>query len=778
MFERLAEDQRGIWTSPAKVRSRDLSWIMPLGGITAGLVATDRAATRHVSQDPNSLRGYRTISNGGVTALVGAAGGLALWGMKTHEGHKRETGFLAAEALVNSLIATETLKFSFGRERPNQGDGQGQFFQGGKSFPSEHAAAAWSIAGILAHEYPGPMTKFLAYGLAAAVSVSRVRAREHFPSDVLVGSALGWMVSQRIYRQRHNPELGGAIWGGSGTRSEEENEASLRKLGSTYVPLDSWIYPALERLAALGYIETAFGGVKPWTRTECSRLLAEAREAVEVRAEFGNDFMQAEARALEGSLAREFAREESLATGTDNRALELESAYARATSISGSVLTDGYHLGQTVAYEFGRAFREGNNFVSGSSVRATLGPVFFYVRGEYQHAPSAPALPGAAIAILAERDQVPTPAARPFGAINRFALLDAYAGVNISGLQFSFGKQSLAWGPGPGGSLLLSNNAEPISMVRIAPVEPMRLPSILHILGPARLEQFYGRLEGHTGNSQPWIYGQKFSFKPLRSLEFAYSRTTLVGGSGHPLTAGNVFRSMLGRVDPATGSVPGDSRTAVDWTWRVPGLRDFVVFYGEIEDDDDLIPFQNLTKSVFRPGIYLTRLPHLTKWDAHVEWTSSDSPGRKPYQGHGDLNYWNLDYRDGYTNRGNLMGNTVGREGRTLQAWTRYWISPRHTLDLTWKLSQVRKDYLSGGANWQDVQARYAVALRSGLNLKTALQYEHIGSFPLLFAGARNNLTASVEIGFEPQRILHFSSGAAGAKPGAQSASGSSGRQP
>ncbi len=51
--------------------------------------------------------------------------------------------------------------------------------------------------------------------------------------------------------------------------------------GSTYVPLDSWIYPALERLAALGYIHTQFAGIRPWTRLECARLIDEAGERVQ-----------------------------------------------------------------------------------------------------------------------------------------------------------------------------------------------------------------------------------------------------------------------------------------------------------------------------------------------------------------------------------------------------------------------------------------------------------------------------------------------------------------
>src|SRR5260370_5357698 len=103
----------------------------------------------------------------------------------------------------------EGLKYSLRRERPYQGDGSGAFFQGGgTSFPSEHAAAAWSVAGVIAHEYPGPLTKIMAYGLASLADISRVRARQHFPSDGLVGSVIGNIGAQNTYSRHHDPNLG------------------------------------------------------------------------------------------------------------------------------------------------------------------------------------------------------------------------------------------------------------------------------------------------------------------------------------------------------------------------------------------------------------------------------------------------------------------------------------------------------------------------------------------------------------------------------------------
>src|SRR5467141_1830203 len=279
---RFLEDQKQIWTSPARLRFSDTDWLVPLSGITAGLFVTDRDFSKHLSQNPTTISHYKTLSNAGVGALVGGAGGMWMLGHVSHNEHWSETGFLAGEAALNSLVAVESFKYSLRRERPYQGDGRGPFFQSGRtSFPSEHAAAAWSVAGVVAHEYPGPFTKIMAYGLASLVSVSRVKAHQHFPSDVVVGSVIGNVVAQDIYSRHHDSELGGGEWRSFSQLFRGEGNSSPANQGSPYVPLDSWIYPALDRLKGMGMIDSGFTGVRPWTRSECVRMLTEASDKVD-----------------------------------------------------------------------------------------------------------------------------------------------------------------------------------------------------------------------------------------------------------------------------------------------------------------------------------------------------------------------------------------------------------------------------------------------------------------------------------------------------------------
>ncbi|HWN75876.1 MAG TPA: phosphatase PAP2 family protein, partial [Candidatus Udaeobacter sp.] len=175
--ERFLLDQKEIWISPAKLRFTDLGWIVPYGGVASTLFLTDKDASAHISHVPSTVSHYDTISNAGIAAMLGGAAGMWMLSYPKHNEHWRETGFLAGEAVINSLVVTEAMKYSLGRQRPNEGNGSGPFFNGGVSFPSEHASAAWAAAGVIAHEYPGPLTKIAVYALAGLVDYSRVRAR-------------------------------------------------------------------------------------------------------------------------------------------------------------------------------------------------------------------------------------------------------------------------------------------------------------------------------------------------------------------------------------------------------------------------------------------------------------------------------------------------------------------------------------------------------------------------------------------------------------------------
>src|SRR5450631_2950830 len=192
----------------------------------------------------------------------------------------------------------------------------------------------------MAHEYPSPLMKFLSYGMASVVSVSRINAKQHFPSDVLVGAAIGYLTSEYVYRKHHKPDLPGGSWEFPMVHAGVHSNWPVKLMGSPYVPLDSWIYPAMERLAALGYINTAVASMRPWTRMECARLVDEAADRIVDDAGGEN-----EAARLYRDLLGEFRREVDLVGGGDNAKVRLESGYTRRTEIVGKPRTGGFHYG-------------------------------------------------------------------------------------------------------------------------------------------------------------------------------------------------------------------------------------------------------------------------------------------------------------------------------------------------------------------------------------------------------------------------------------------------
>src|SRR5438132_4123977 len=205
----ILHDQRAIWLSPVHTERSDVKWLAPLGVSTAILLATDRHTSAELIEGgnhPTRLRISADISRLGTFYTTGAAAAVFYFvGRTTHNARARETGLLSAEALIDSGIVTSALKLATQRPRPNFDNGRGDFRDDGDSFPSGHATNAWALAAVVGQEYKArPLVKWGVYGIATAVSISRYTGRNHFLSDVLVGSAIGYGVGRYVYRAHHD----------------------------------------------------------------------------------------------------------------------------------------------------------------------------------------------------------------------------------------------------------------------------------------------------------------------------------------------------------------------------------------------------------------------------------------------------------------------------------------------------------------------------------------------------------------------------------------------
>ncbi|HYM06334.1 MAG TPA: phosphatase PAP2 family protein [Terriglobales bacterium] len=199
-------DQRGLYAAPFK--PSNFKWDALVLAGTGALLATDRRIENQLPDGPTQR--YQNSSNIALGGLAASAAGLWAYGLKTSNPHATETGNLELETLTNTFLFYAPMQFIAGRQRPGEGNGNGDFFRHhsmNTSFPGGHAMFTWGMATVLAREYPKTWVRVLAYGAAGTVTVSRFMAHDHWSSDMLVGSVLGFAIGTHIFHSHCDPEL-------------------------------------------------------------------------------------------------------------------------------------------------------------------------------------------------------------------------------------------------------------------------------------------------------------------------------------------------------------------------------------------------------------------------------------------------------------------------------------------------------------------------------------------------------------------------------------------
>jgi membrane-associated phospholipid phosphatase len=206
----VAEDEKGIVLSPLHAPPEELWWIVPFGVATGVGIHYDTEAIQDLGIHTTRENDFNKLSDyAGLYIPFAAAGvGYAAGSVKRND-YLKETAVLSAEAMADAGILDEGLKYTLDRENPMLNNAKGGFWPGGPkswpnspSMPSEHAMNVWAFAHVVAGQYNGIATKAVVYGVASTVSVSRVLARQHFPSDVLVGSTFGWLIGGYVLHHR------------------------------------------------------------------------------------------------------------------------------------------------------------------------------------------------------------------------------------------------------------------------------------------------------------------------------------------------------------------------------------------------------------------------------------------------------------------------------------------------------------------------------------------------------------------------------------------------
>nr|WP_246409674.1 capsule assembly Wzi family protein [Granulicella aggregans] len=526
--------------------------------------------------------------------------------------------------------------------------------------------------------------------------------------------------------------------------------------GSVYIPVDNWIYPELVRLYELGYADTLSLGLRPWTRRSVLHVLEKSQ------AEILNGDSE-EAKGIFATLVDELDTERETGHAARPIVYGTESVYTRLMGISGTPLRDSFHLGQTISNDYGRPYEHGFNAIAGFSTLAEAGRFSLYVRAEYEHAPSATGYSLALANQLSLGDiigpyQAPnapqaTIPAGPISAQNPFRIVEANLSYHVLSHEISFGKSDAWLGPAAGASMAWSNNAEDIYSFRINRIEPLRIPLLSRITGPFRYDFFYGSLKGHTAPNSPYVHSESLSFQPTGNLQIGFQRTIIFGGKDHaPVTLHTFLKGFFSTANTTAAEKfsradPGARFSSFNLSYRLPYLRHYATFYVDSNVHDDVSPIDAPRRAAFRTGIDLSQFPRIPKLELRVEAVSTDPRITQSQQG--GFFYYETVQKQGYTNKGLLLGDSIGREAKGGQAWLTYHLAPKEWIQLEYLNKKIPNDFV-GGTTQNQFKASVVKRFHQDIELNAYVQYE-AWKAPIYKTGRQSDTTAAAQVTWFPK---------------------------
>jgi hypothetical protein len=570
--------------------------------------------------------------------------------------------------------------------------------------------------------------------------------------------------------------------------SQPASACEPSRLDSPYIPVDSWVYPAIWRLYALDFVDTVYLGMRPYTRSSVDHMLEEAGAKIE-DADPGP--ATDEAQGIYEALMHELHSDEQGPCMTLQGKSRVESIYSVERGISGTPLRDSFHLGSTIVNDYGRPYQHGFNDYSGASGYAAAGRFLIYARGEFQAAPSGTGYSTGLAQTLASTVDItkyffnntcaangsgPTCVPLPLNLLSTIPLgpiasttdgrvMEAYVSAHFLNHEISFGKQDDWLGPGLGAGMAYSNNAENIYSFRINRIEPLHVPGLSYITGPFRYEFLIGSLKGHVFPNDPWVHVEKVSFKPTQNLEFGFERTVIWGGQDHePITLHTFLRSFFSVTAPTSGkyspSDPGARFGAFDVSYRLPLMRKWLTFYTDSEAHDEVSPPDAPRRSSYRPGLYLSHVPGIPKLDLRAEAANTDPSTRDSQGGH--FEYWEGVQRQGYTNKGQLFGDWIGREDKGGQAWATYHLSGNEWIQASVRTQKATKDFIPGGTTLSDIAFQAVKRIGKDFEINGSFAYErwkapiYPTGTPVYPATQQTATTTTIQLTWYPKNKLSF----------------------
>ena len=450
---------------------------------------------------------------------------------------------------------------------------------------------------------------------------------------------------------------------------------------------DNHVYHLLERLEAEGLIQSSFLTTKPLRRQEILRLILEAESNAGESSPFVGGLIQ--------SVKEHYQHdrdEKQFIKPLENPFVE----YTYADSEDAGRLSynnDGYH------------YKKGSNLLLGFSSAAAFSRLSLSVEPEVRH----------------NEDNT------------EIELNRAYGIVSFSGIDLEFGKDSQWWGPGYHGSILLSNNAEPLTIVKVSNGQPVVLPWLFRYLGLFKFTFFATQLESERVIPRPYLWGMRINLKPFPYIEIGLQRTALLGGEGRSSDLNTWIKSLTGRGENEVGSGAGDQRAGFDLKVTIPFRWQPVQVYAEGagEDEAGFLP----SNWAYLGGIYFPRILNLERLDFRAEYVSNHVDNKpNVWYNHGV-------YKSGYTYKGDIIGHHMGTDSKDLFFEAGYMLPgmkggraalayDREEHNLSEDVRETKDEYA----------LRVAVPMKKDFFLEASYSYSRIKNFDNV-EGAGKNIT-------------------------------------
>ncbi len=382
------------------------------------------------------------------------------------------------------------------------------------------------------------------------------------------------------------------------------------------------MYDILNRLEAEGIIKSALLSTKPLSRKEVVRLIHEAEKNSEDKSQFIRSLVQILKDEFKGDI-------------DDTR-------YVKPLDrVSFTYINVDSQPSELSYNNDGDDYDDGSNFRLETISRAELGWFSLFVNPELRYSDS-----------------------------DMDTLMNKVYGVfDVWGWELEIGTDSQWWGPGYGGSILLSNNPEPLPMIKITNTRPTILPWIFKYLGLFKFTCFMTRLEKDRVVPEPYLWGMRADFKPSPYIEIGLQRTALLGGEGRPSGFLTWWDSFTGK-DENDSNGAGDQRAGCDIKLTLPFESQPLQVYldGAGEDQAGLLP----SNWAFLYGVYFPRLLDFERIGFRAEYTNTHISG-KP-----NVWYNHHIYRSGYTNEGRIIGHHMGTDSEDMLIELSYLIPERN----------------------------------------------------------------------------------------------------